>query len=194
MQRARGFGLIEVLVTLLVFSIGALAVAGLQATSKKSRYNALQRSTAVRMAHSMATSMRANPAALSVYSDFADGPGDTLGTSPESNCYQESCTPEQLAKFDLWQWEQMLAGTSEMSGKTSATPVGGLVAPSACIHGPSNGGTGVYTITIIWRGVTPVNKPENPVDCGLTPAGKWYGAPDGQTYQRRFTLKTYIPT
>lgn len=199
MRRTHGFGLIEVLVTLLVFSIGALAVAGLQAMSKKSRYNALQRSTAVRLAHSMATTMRANPEALSVYLKFADWPlgGDSLGANPKRNCYQQSCNPTQLAKFDLWQWEQTLDGASELSDSTtSATAVGGLVAPSACIYGPSGGGTGVYTITIVWRGVTPVKHAEYP-DCGSSRPASWYGAPDdpsNQHYQRHFTLKTYIST
>lgn len=199
MQRTRGFGLLEILITLLVFSIGALAVAGLQAVSKKNRYNALQRSTAVRLAHSMATSMRANPEALSEYLTFADWPlgGDALGSTPKLNCYQNSCTPTQLARFDLWQWEQALDGASEMSDRTaSATAVGGLVAPSACIDGPDNGGTGVYTITIVWRGVTPVEQ-QAQLDCGSTRPADWYDAPDGasgKTYQRHFTLNTYIPT
>lgn len=197
-RRSRGFGLIEVLVTLLIFSIGALAVAGLQVMSKKNRYNALQRSTAVRLAHSMAANMQANSDALSVYISFPDWPlGDnTLGADPKHNCYQESCSPKKLAKFDLWQWEQMLDGTSEMSNNTAtATAEGGLVAPSACIYGPSDGDSGVYTITIAWRGVTPVNQSTS-IDCGSARPANWYSAPgsgSANTYQRHFTLKTYIP-
>lgn len=215
MRRARGFGLIEVLVTLLVFSIGALAVAGLQAVSKKNRYNALQRSTAVRLAHSMAARMHANPQALSDYLVATDSPlgGDTLGGTPASNCYN-TCTPKQLAKFDLWQWEQMLDGASETSSNTTAingqsttatTSVGGLVAPSACIT--TQAGSHVYQITIVWRGVT-LADPKASVNCGNTRAD-WYKPPSGgsngslsspsgqatgytETYKRSFTLTTYI--
>lgn len=196
MRRARGFGLIEVLITLLVFSIGALAVAGLQVVSKKNNHNALQRNTAVRLAHSIATSMRANPDALSDYlieTKSPRGSGDSI-PAPDPSCYETTCNPTDLAAFDLWQWERMLEGASETASAANNQSVGGLIAPSACIQGPGDGSAGIYRITVVWRGVTPVEQSSRHA-CG---SGRGlYSAPggsSGETYQRSFTLETYIRT
>lgn len=198
MRRSRGFGLIEVLITLLVFSIGVLAVAGLQAISKKNNYNALQRNTAANLAQSITASMRANPNALGAYLIPQDAPLGSRNsvTPPETNCYQTACTPTELAAFDLWQWELVLDGASEMGGADDDRQTGGLASPSACIEGPSGGGAGVYEITLVWRGVTPVaQSTRHPCGDGRG----LYSAPSDTTgdsadesYQRSFTLETYI--
>jgi len=39
----RGFGMIEVLITLLVLSVGVLGVIGMQVSTKKANYEAIQR-------------------------------------------------------------------------------------------------------------------------------------------------------
>ena len=56
----RGFSLIELLVALVIFSVGLLAVAGLQTVSKQSNYEALQRTTAAQIAYGLLEEMRTN--------------------------------------------------------------------------------------------------------------------------------------
>lgn len=193
-----GFGLIEVLITLLVFSIGVLAVAGLQAISKKNNYDALQRNTAANLADGIVANMRANPDALSAYLISTDSPlgSRTQPAAPEVDCYQTACDSTELAAFDLWQWELALDGASELAADDDNQQTGGLAAPSACIAGPAGGGAGVYTVTLTWRGVTQLDQGAGAA-CGQ--GRGLYGAPRDTTggpadesYQRSFTLETYI--
>ncbi|QIK36823.1 type IV pilus modification protein PilV [Caldichromatium japonicum] len=60
MNRQTGFTLIEVLVALIVLSVGLLGVAALQANALKTNHSALQRSQAVMLAYFMLDAMRAN--------------------------------------------------------------------------------------------------------------------------------------
>lgn len=56
----RGFSMIEVLIALVVTSVGLLGLAALQATSLKVNHGAYLRAHAVELAHEMADRMRAN--------------------------------------------------------------------------------------------------------------------------------------
>ena len=59
-HHARGVSLIEVLVTVVVLSIGLLGLAGLQASGTKFNHGAYTRSQAVNFAYDIADRMRAN--------------------------------------------------------------------------------------------------------------------------------------
>ena len=61
MQRQQGFTLLEVLVALLVVSIGLIGLAGLMTTSLKNNQSASQRSQATWLAYDILDRMRANP-------------------------------------------------------------------------------------------------------------------------------------
>lgn len=60
MKRQNGFSLVEVLVTMLVVSIGLLGIAGLIATSMKNNHSAQSRSQASVLANDIIDRMRAN--------------------------------------------------------------------------------------------------------------------------------------
>jgi type IV pilus assembly protein PilV len=60
MKRQHGFSLIEVLVTMLVVSIGLLGIAGLIVTSMKNNHSAQSRSQASVLANDIIDRMRAN--------------------------------------------------------------------------------------------------------------------------------------
>lgn len=59
--RARGVGLIEVLVAVLVLAIGLLGVAAMQATALRNSQSSLERSQGVIHAYAILDAMRANP-------------------------------------------------------------------------------------------------------------------------------------
>ena len=59
--KQRGFTLLEVMIALLIFSIGLLGLAGLQAGGLRSNNQAQLRTIAVIQAYDMADRIRANP-------------------------------------------------------------------------------------------------------------------------------------
>ena len=60
-NKLQGFSLLELLIALIVFSIGLLAIAGLQTVSKQSNYEAVQRTTAAQVANGLLEDMRSVP-------------------------------------------------------------------------------------------------------------------------------------
>jgi type IV pilus assembly protein PilV len=180
-----GFSLLEMLIALIVFSIGMLAVAGLQTVSKQSNYESVQRTVAAQIANGMLEDMRTNGGGIAVYTGSGDIGGGSRGAEPAPNCaVGAECNPAQKAVFDLWFWEQALDGASETTGGNNA---GGLVSPTLCIAGPAAGDSGIYRVTIVWRGsatlTTAVNNP-----CGAASGN--YG--DQNSMRRIVQMPTYI--
>lgn len=179
-----GISLVEVMIALLVISVGLLAVASLQLLSKRSNYDAAQRTTAAQLADDLMERMRANPAALINYVDATPvGGGSTA--APATVCEGAVvCTAEELAVYDVWQWEQELDGSLvTMDGEAA----GGLVAPIACVAGPGFGGTGTYSVAIAWRGLTEAT---NPITDACGEASGNFG--DGDEYRRVLIMRTFI--
>lgn len=152
-SRFEGFALIEVMIALFVFAIGILTVAGLQVISKKTNFDAVQRTTATLLAHDITARMRANsPDDWEAYlTENLSGVGMTV-PSPNCGTAGAGCSAVELAEYDLYEWGQALVGAAE--GGT-----GGLVDARACIRGPASGGDGSYYIIIAWRGVTELSNP-----------------------------------
>ena len=151
-QRARGFYLLEILITVLVLSIGLLGIGNLQLKSKRANFEASQRSIASLFAQEMLVRMRANPSALDIYT--SGGVGRMLtGSSMTTGSCTTNCTHTQLANFDLFQIEQSLSDVNN-----------GLSSPTVCIAGP-DGGSGTYTVTLAWRGLTKLSNPAVGATC-----------------------------
>jgi type IV pilus assembly protein PilV len=180
-----GFSLIELLIALIVFSVGLLAVAGLQTVSKQANFEALQRTAGSQIAYGLLEDMRVNGDAVDVYLAAGEMGGGSRGGEPAPNCSGASeCTSAQKAAHDLWFWEQVLDGNHEMSGNAGA---GGLVLPTLCVGGPVGGGAGIYTVTIAWRGTASMTN-GNASACGS--AGGNYG--DANEFRRIMQIPTYI--
>jgi|GEM_PF-575191 len=103
---ARGMSLVEVLVALLIFSIGMLGAAMLFVESLRSSRSALLRTQAVNLVSDMADRIRANAAARGAYNfaAYAGGPaehGCAPSFVPGSG---NNCSVAQLAEDDLTRW------------------------------------------------------------------------------------------
>lgn len=182
-NKLQGFSLLELLIALIVFSIGLLAIAGLQTVSKQANYEAIQRTTAAQVANGLLEDMRTNGNGIDVYSAAPQLGGGVIGAEPVPNCRDGSeCNAAQKAAHDLWFWEQVLDGNLETNAGIAA---GGLVLPALCVTSPAGGGAGVYTVTIVWRGTASISS--NVADpCGA--ASGDYGA------QNEFRRIVQIPT
>ena len=181
----RGFSLLELLIALVVFSVGMLAVAGLQTVSKQANFEGLQRTTAAQTANGLLEDIRTNGDAVDVYLGAGEIGEGSRGNEPLPSCVVGSeCNSAQKALHDLWVWEQMLDGNFESDG---AVGTGGLVLPRMCVTGPLAGGAGIYQVTIVWRGSAAITSPLNNF-CG-TLAGN-YGA--NNEFRRIIQIPTYI--
>ncbi len=107
-ERARGFTLVEVLVAVLVVSIGLLGVARLVLAAVKANDSAYFRTQAADLAYSMLDEIRANREYAITTSGYDASPG-TVG-SP-GNCLNVTpvCTPQEMANYQIYNWEQLLA-------------------------------------------------------------------------------------
>lgn len=97
-----GFTLIEVLVAVLIVSVGVLGVAGLQLLSLQNNTSALFRTQAIQSAYDIMDRARANR--LEDYSLLMDDDAPAA-----ANCMAASCDPEQMRDFDLAAWREALA-------------------------------------------------------------------------------------
>jgi len=108
-----GFSLIEVMVALIIISIGLLGIAKLQAVALSSTGTAGKRSLAAVEAASIASAMHADRAYWSLASSAVPTviTGTTIASSPDpllvtgvSCAAGPACTPVQMAAYDLTQW------------------------------------------------------------------------------------------
>lgn len=181
----RGFSLLELLIALVVFSVGLLAMAGLQSVSKQANFEAIQRTTAAQVASGLLEDIRTNGDAIDIYAAAGEMGDGSRGNEPAPNCRGAStCNAAQKAAHDLWFWEQAIDGTLEERGGVAA---GGLVLPTLCITGPAGSGAGMYEVIIVWRGGAELTNSANTA-CG-TQTGN-YGA--NNEFRRILRVSTYI--
>jgi len=105
LRHQQGFTLVEVLVALLVLSIGLLGVGKLVLFSARSNDSAYMRSQATALAYAMLDYMRANKVAATA-GNYNTGAVSGIG-NPGVNCNQAApCANALLAQYDLYWWCQ----------------------------------------------------------------------------------------
>lgn len=111
-----GFTLLEVLVAIVVLSLGLLGLAGLQAATLRNNQIAYYRAIAIQQTYDMADRIRANQAGV------AAGAYNALNatTPADPDCVANVCSGAQMAVADHSQWNnnnaRMLpAGTGTVS-------------------------------------------------------------------------------
>ncbi|WP_310638464.1 type IV pilus modification protein PilV [Delftia acidovorans] len=121
-RNSRGLTLVEMMVALVVLSIGLLGVAGLQASTTKYRINTMARASVTGLVFDLSERIRVNADSaggsflqpgtedkLSLYaigSDWATQQTDSL--TLDKDCAANSCTPEERAVYDLQTWRKKL--------------------------------------------------------------------------------------
>ncbi len=95
----RGFSLVEVLIALVIMSVGMLGIAGLYVQSMQAGRTATFRHHAVTLAGDIADRIRANPGVGGTYAlpGGADRACVGLGTD---------CSAPDMAEHDVWLWTQ----------------------------------------------------------------------------------------
>jgi len=127
-QKQRGFSLVEVLIALVIMSVGMLGIAGLYVQSMQAGRTSMLRHHAVTLAGDVADRIRANPRAGIAY----EGPG------VDGTCVSGvvDCDEVTMAGHDIMLWEQQADDTM---------PAGDVE-----IIFDDSGNPPLYTINITW--------------------------------------------
>ncbi|UVW30087.1 type IV pilus modification protein PilV [Massilia sp. H6] len=113
-RQTRGFTLVEVLVALFVLAVGIAGAGATQLTAQRLRQHAALSSEAAQLAASLAARMRANatiaglPDAVNPYLGFRYDAADGAPSTSLPCFGSSSCTPAQLAAFDLLELRRAL--------------------------------------------------------------------------------------
>lgn len=145
----RGFSLLEVLVALVIFSIGLLGLAGLQILSLRLSGDSLLRTMAAVQANDMIDRMRSNVAATSkgINSPY-NNPGrsstanpNCLGMDGSGNAADVQCTSDQMAGEDFYEWYANIAGHAASGWHPAIKATLPSGAGVVCIDSTPNDGT-----------------------------------------------------
>jgi type IV pilus assembly protein PilV len=145
-RRAAGFSLVEVMVALIVLSVGLLGIARMESLALSNTSVANQRGLAAIEAASLAASMHVNRGywtkgdpvnakivmtgtTTSTTFNFTGAPLLAGAGSPDCTSAGGPCTPTNLAAYDLHQWALAL---QPMLPNYSATITCGTVTPISC--------------------------------------------------------------
>jgi type IV pilus assembly protein PilV len=130
-----GFTLIEVLVSMIILSIGLLVLVAMQLTAMQNTQGGYLRAQASMVAYDIMDRMRANiPAVTNGDYDLAiEAPAPDI---PACTGALANCARVEMANFDLGQWRTM-AGIYLPAGNGSVTTV-------------DNTGTTQVTVNLVW--------------------------------------------
>lgn len=134
-SRHDGFTLVEVLIALVVLSIGLLGLASLQTNALKFSHSGYQHSQATFLAYDILDRMRANRTTAMNSSAYKIGLTASAPTAP--NCVTGTCSPSQMASFDLAQWKTLIETT--------------LPGGQAEVDFTDAGTARIYIITVRWN-------------------------------------------
>jgi len=147
-NKNHGFSLVEVLIALVILSVGMLGVLTLQVKSLQFSQSAQINTNVVNAAADIADRIRANgvagPAYVSAFTDNTGALGGPLCADTVDGPASGNCGIAEIAAFDLWQWKQQLTaenGIPKGQGRVEYESLGLA----------STGATNTYTITINWN-------------------------------------------
>lgn len=106
MKQQQGVGLIEILITLVVITIGLLGMAGLQLHGLRNSQVAYWQTQATIISYDLIDRMRANRS-IAAHGGYQIGRSETVNTP--QGCYKKRCSAHMLAQLDLAHWKQSLA-------------------------------------------------------------------------------------
>ncbi|WP_201578863.1 type IV pilus modification protein PilV [Psychrobacter sp. Pi2-52] len=106
--KQQGFGLIEVMVSLLILAIAVLGFAAMQGQAIKATDESLERTQSLVMMRNMGEKIRLNPTAITAYETAINTP---VANAPSKSCGlygtdTSVCTPAQLAAAEAYLYTQ----------------------------------------------------------------------------------------
>jgi len=132
LKRQSGLSMLEVLIALIVFSIGMLGTAALVGTAVRNNHGAYLRSQGGYLAQNISDRMRANIPGVQASSYDTVALGGANGGTPPTCTLTGLCTPQNRAALDIINWQNNVANVLP-AGQSSISRAGDL-----------------FTITVQW--------------------------------------------
>lgn len=146
--------MIELLISVVIMSVGVLGMAGLQIISMQQNRSALLQGEAALKANDIMDRIQANPSTSYDGVAVTDAPGLT------ANCVGSTCSESEMAAYDIVQWQCSINSVdADGNPHTVCNNFGitGTMPGGFCANGtdPCAGGAislsgNVYTVTIQW--------------------------------------------
>ena len=174
LSAAKGFSMMEILITMIIIMVGLLGIVALQAKAVQAELESYQRSQALIMLDDIVDRMNVNRQTVrncfAFTTDTTEGTPfigaagtDHLGTP---SCAASTSNYNTLADNALTELDNLLKGTQEaidVDGETQNA--GGIVDARACISYDSStelggiSGTGLYTVVLSWQAMSELIAP-----------------------------------
>lgn len=157
--RQGGTSLVEVLLSVLILSIGLLGLAGLQGRAHQAELESYQRAQALTLLAELADRIAANRGNAAAYlAGGTYGHGSTV-----TDCSGFAAT--EVAERDLCEWDLALRGAATNVG---GVQIGNLTLVRGCISAVTTGtATGSGTLVeVAWYGSSPGDAPPSDLTCG----------------------------
>ena len=176
-----GFTLLEILIAIVVVAFGLLGLFGLQAKAQKAETESYERTQALVLIQDIADRMNANRTDAFSQAYVTASPVGGGGKLTD-------CAAKIGADLDLCEWGNLLKGSAELaSGAACSTAsgagcIGAMLSASGCIAydatteladstGAVQAGTGIYTISVVWQGLSRSVIPSAQQTCVATLSG-----------------------
>lgn len=160
----RGFGMIEVLVTMFILLTGLLGLVKLMAHSQRGEMESYQRGQALVLLQDMVGRINANRTAAGCYAitdAIAGTPYIGTGSLALPPCSLGTVQAYTTANSDLAAWDNLLKGAAETS---SGNLVGAMIGARGCVT--YTAATGVYLVSVVWQGLADSAAPAASLNCG----------------------------
>ena len=113
-KKPTGFTLLEVMVAMVIFSIGLLGLAGIQAVALKNNNSAYTRTVSMQLAYNMSDVLRASTDSTGNIINTFDAVTTAIPGAP-TRCIQKfddgtapSCSETDLANFEIYHWKKRI--------------------------------------------------------------------------------------
>jgi type IV pilus assembly protein PilV len=150
LRQNAGFGMLEVLITLIIVLTGLLGLAGLLTLGQQAEMESYQRSQALVLLEDMESRINANRNLASSYAGFL------AGTSAPA----VTCPGVATGAIDKCQWHNALLGAAETKNGSS---IGAMIGARGCVILTA---TDTYLVSVAWQGLSPTFAPPAGLDCG----------------------------
>jgi len=140
----RGIGLIEILITIVLLSIGFLAAARMQVEGMRFSQSAYHQSQAYFLASDMINRMRTNTDGVKNgnYSNIV-----TSAAAENQSCDTQACDSQQIALQDVYDWSEYFHVREGTANFVPALPSSDTIAAYATVVPFDDD---IYTVSMVW--------------------------------------------